>query len=109
MSSGQLSGGAETRITDQAAHAGDKERMMAESLSTVSSIRSVVCVAQEKDTWHLLITHDSDDLASVVDQAVDKIMEVEDEASAPILEPLFVHASEPERRLPAGAKTILKR
>ena len=91
----------------RAAHDGDVEKMIAEYLSPIPGIRSVVCVEKEHGMWYLRITHDRDDLWSVLDPVVDKIIELEDVGGVPYLEPLFEHVSE-ESKLPPDAKTILK-
>lgn len=53
--------------------------------------------------WHLRITHNRDDLWSVLDPVVDKIIELEDVGGVPYLEPLFEHVSE-ESKLPPTQK-----
>jgi len=57
--------------------------------------------------WHLLITHDRDDLWSILDPVVDKIIELEDVGGIPYMELLFEHVSEEVSKIPPDAKTIL--
>ena len=102
----RAAGGAGTRKTGRAAHAGCTEGMVAGPFPPYPA--SVVCAAQEKDRRRLLITRDGDGPGNVVDQAVDGITGAEDAAPAPNPEPVPVHVSEPESRPPAGAKAVLK-
>ena len=92
----------------QAACDGDVEKMIAECLSPIPGIRSVVCVEKQHGMWHLLITHDCDDLWSILDPVVDKIIDLEDVEGTPYMEPMFEHVSEEAGKLPPDAKTILK-
>lgn len=109
MSSSQSAEASSVRPASvQVANDGDVEKMIAEYISPIPGIRSVVCVEKEHGMWHLLIRYDRDDLWSILDPVVDKIIGLEGVEGVPYLEPLFEHVSEEARKLPPDAKTILK-
>lgn len=85
------------------------ERAIAESLSSIPSVKSVAILAKETDEWHLAIIHDDDDIKHALDQIIDKIIEIEDMPSVPLLGTQLIHVSEAEPEDTKGAKVILQR
>lgn len=94
---------------DDPSRVNDAEKTIAQYLSSIPSIRSVVVLGQKQDEWRMRIVHDDNDSENALDQIVDRIMEAEDATSVSMMNTDLVHVSESESELPEGAKTILQR
>ena len=87
----------------------DAEREVTEALSGIRHVVSAAYVQRENDYWSLFITHDSDRRGDITEQIVDKIVDVENIPSVPLLEPHIMHVSDPSYAPPEATPLFPKR
>ena len=79
-----------------------------DALFGMEHVISAAYIPLESSYWHLYIIHDSDRMAEITEQLIDKIIKVEDLPSVPLLDPKIMRASR-TARMPNNAELIFEK